>query len=72
MRQTTNVSGLDALPGYIFAHLYSTVDRSIVCCSIFPANFSHFAKALIFLWLLSLHQGKESNNMIFIKKKERK
>jgi hypothetical protein len=38
----------------------------------FSANFSHFATAFIFLWLLSLHQGKESNNMIFIKKQEQK
>jgi hypothetical protein len=55
--------------GNRLAHPYSTADRSIVCCSIFPANFSHFATALIFLWLLSLHQGKESNNLNFIKKK---
>ena len=25
--------------------------------------FSHFYRALIFLWLLSLHQGKESDNI---------
>jgi hypothetical protein len=43
--------------GYRLAYLYSTADRSIVCCSIFPANFSHFATAFIF-WFF------------FIKKKE--
>ena len=52
------------LPVYRFAQFYSTADRSMVCCSIFPANFSHFATALIFLWSLSFHQGKESDELI--------
>jgi hypothetical protein len=59
MRQTTNVFGTDLKIRYRLAHPYSAADRSIVCCSIFPANFSHFATALIF-WFF------------FIKKKERR
>ena len=38
-------------------------DRSIIRCSGTRKILAHFSAALIFLWLLSLHQGKESDNL---------
>ena len=40
----------------------SAADRSIIRCSGTQKILAHFSAALIFLWLLSLYQNKESEN----------
>jgi len=50
---------------YTIVQSSTTVDRSIVRCSVTQQILAIFLQPLTFLWLLSLRQGKESNNQLF-------
>jgi hypothetical protein len=60
----TNVERYADQPGNRFVELHFMSTGAFVRCSVMWSNFSNFLTALIFLWLLSLHQGKESDNML--------
>jgi hypothetical protein len=51
------MSGFVQMPGYRFAEEYSTVDRSIVRCSVTQQILAICSTALIFCYFF--HQGKK-------------